>query len=429
MSTVSKSFVLILVVLFLASLVTLQLATVKASPKTITVPDDYPTIQAAVGNASAGDTVFVREGVYNLSSFGPDGIYIDKPISLIGQDSQKTIISKTYYRYTYNVIHIAADNVTISGFTITDSFGLVGIRVETPTDSEFQPSGINITGNIISGQNDGILTYGGENYVVSKNNIIGNDIGVSFSSSNSVISDNNITDSGMYGLSVDSCKNVVIKGNNITDNGFKSSTASGGSKDVDQGGLSLDGDSNQVYQNNITNNLIGIQLYVNNNNSAVYSNNILNNQIGINLENMMLFAKNQIGSNTKIYNNNFIYNLKNAFVWHTNRYWNVTAYNETYGEGEVVENGTSLVFWDNSKVGNYWSDYNDQGVYAIDENNIDHYPLAQKVDISVSTNTPPPLNLSLIIPIVAIVIFAVFVLSFSLYRRHRKAISQNEPNV
>lgn len=52
--------------------------------------------------------------------------------------------------------------------------------------------------------------------------------------------------------------------------------------------------------------------------------------------------------------------------------------------------------WDNGKVGNYWSDYHSKyhnateieasGVgktpYVLDENNVDHYPLMQQVDIS-----------------------------------------------
>jgi hypothetical protein len=47
MDTKIKSFTLVLVVFFLISLVVIQPAIVRASPKTITIPDDYPTIQAA----------------------------------------------------------------------------------------------------------------------------------------------------------------------------------------------------------------------------------------------------------------------------------------------------------------------------------------------------------------------------------------------
>ena len=35
-----------------------------ASAKTIYVPDDYERIQWAVDNASAGDTIIVRDGIY-----------------------------------------------------------------------------------------------------------------------------------------------------------------------------------------------------------------------------------------------------------------------------------------------------------------------------------------------------------------------------
>jgi len=427
-----------LVLMFLAAIGAVAFLPVKAEPKTITVPDDYPTIQAAIGNATAGDTVFVKEGIYNYSIFRLDGIYIDKPISLIGQNSQKTIISRPYFKYADNVIHIATDNVIISGFTITSSISLIGIRVEDPAGSDSQPSGINIIGNNIVGLNVGILTYGGENYVISQNNITGNDQGASFYSSNSVISDNNITDNGLYGLSIGSCQNVTIKGNNIANNGFKPNVGYGATNAVDQGGLSLDGSNSHVHRNNITKNVIGVQFYGGNNNSDVYNNNILNNQIGVNLENMMLFATYGAGSNTKNYNNNLIDNDKNAFVQHTNRYWNVTAYNETYGEGKVIGNGTTIVSWDNGYAGNYWSDYqtkypnaseiDSSGIgnapYPIDENNTDHYPLLLPVDISAEAPQPPKEQEPFpVVPVVAAVT-GVVVVSASLVllcrkRRHK----------
>jgi pectin methylesterase-like acyl-CoA thioesterase len=51
----------------------------KAISKTIVVPDDYSTIQAAVAGASSGDTVFVRSGSYS------GGIVVDKPMALKGE--------------------------------------------------------------------------------------------------------------------------------------------------------------------------------------------------------------------------------------------------------------------------------------------------------------------------------------------------------
>ena len=57
---------LILLIVSLASLA-YKSQTVGTSPTTITVPDDYPTIQTAIGNATAGDTVFVRNGTYYIT--------------------------------------------------------------------------------------------------------------------------------------------------------------------------------------------------------------------------------------------------------------------------------------------------------------------------------------------------------------------------
>ena len=51
------------VFLFFAFLVLTAFASVSEA-KTIYVPDDYEKIQWAVDNASAGDTIIVRDGIY-----------------------------------------------------------------------------------------------------------------------------------------------------------------------------------------------------------------------------------------------------------------------------------------------------------------------------------------------------------------------------
>ena len=174
MSNKSKSFALVLVALFLTSIAVLPPNTVKAQ-STIVVPDDFPTIQAAIGNATNGDKIFVRKGNYD----GPinDTLRIDKSISLIGEDANSTILNLypafgityqlfyPFYEYT-DSISVKANDFVLSNFTI---FARNGGNVSIIGDSA------RIIGNLIfSGSTSETgLSVKGTNCQVADNTLLG----------------------------------------------------------------------------------------------------------------------------------------------------------------------------------------------------------------------------------------------------------------
>jgi len=78
-------FVLVLISITASGIITIQ--PIKVGSKTIVVPDDYPTITAAIGNATDGDTIFVRSGIYEEKT-----LEINKTVSLVGENANNTKI-------------------------------------------------------------------------------------------------------------------------------------------------------------------------------------------------------------------------------------------------------------------------------------------------------------------------------------------------
>ena len=414
--TLSFAFVLV----FLMSLVILQPVTVKAQTKTIIVPDDYQTIQAAIDYASPGDTVFVKKGTY-YTDLG--GLYINKAISLVGENTQTTIITNNFPHSFWNryVICVGFCNVSISGFSITSNYdsNLVGIAIIM--ESESQPSSCKIMNNNIIGNQIGILKSNPQSSLIStqssfdlisKNNITKNGSAMDFDSTNSTISENSVIDNS-FGISVNWCSNVTIVGNIITNN--------------TKGGLELGSwGPFFVFGNILTDSINGSGISFSDcSNSTVYGNNIVRNKIGITLRNYELYNfSNGFGVGNRLYNNNLI-NGQNVVI--------EKMYSD-YGLDEgVIGNGTDEVAWDNGTVGNYWSDYNGNGTYIIDENNIDHHPLTQQVDVNLIALTPTPSNsggnliqqsTNLIIVIVILLVAVTF--SVLLYRKHRKPTNMSK---
>ena len=210
--------------------------TVMSVPKTITVPDDYPTIQEAINNAGAGDVIYVKAGIYE------ENIVINESISLIGESRETTIIDGNGSGW---VVNIECSYVTFRNFTVRN--GTVGIWIsETSQDR--------IEDNVVRNCNKGILIV--TSLWFQDNHLLRNNI----------ISDNK------YGIVLEGCRNVTILQNDIINNTER--------------GIELTADPRQAIEfrgshnnliccNDIVGNEVGIYLLGENN--KFYHNNFLNN--------------------------------------------------------------------------------------------------------------------------------------------------------
>jgi hypothetical protein len=456
MARLVKGVTLLLVFLFIVPLVAFFPVTVKANSKSIIVPDDFSTIQQAVNSAKDGDTVFVKSGTYYYVEDSNDGIFINKSISLIGEDSHSTILKPIYYSQygSRSGVRITANNVTVSGFTISGVADFADPRINkdrVPNDFPIMiqrvgiligsqlgydtigcPSGVKIIGNVIENSNSGIVMGGyksvGSQNIISENQIILDGVGINIPAyygdiggEQYSISGNNITRNNV-GISISVVKGALIDGNNITFNGNLRG------EDVNQSGGLFLGDIGQatVVGNNITDNLgFGLRLGEKCNNTIVSNNNIERNSRGIYLSNFGFSSNNRmvIGDN-RVYFNNFRDNIQSVFV--EKQLPRAGDFNYSYG------NGTDIVSWDNGKVGNYWSDYDGNGAYVIDQNNVDHHPLTQQVDVNmiVPTSTQSSAISNLMSPLAITLIVIVggllaIVISLFLYRQCRES-SRNQ---
>jgi len=328
-----RAFSGIMFVLLVISMLTLSLRIQPAKAATIIVPDQYPTIQAAIDAASAGDTIQVKAGTYS------ENVEVNKKLSLQGAGWQTTIVQAANPNET--VFDIRADYVTVTGFTARNAPMEYGMGIYSSYANIFQNcfennyNGIymlysdssSITGNRVFGSHvDGIYVCGSGN-TISSNTISGAIAGVglsAYSSKDNLITNNDISDC-VFGIggggSAGAVNNIVICGNQI--------------HDISEG-IHIDPGSSGIL---ITSNTITA-------------------------------ASNAIGtyrsSNISIYHNNFVYN-------------------------RFGSNCDSKNTWDNGypSGGNYWSDYATKypnateidnsdlwnTPYVIDANNSDHYPL------------------------------------------------------
>jgi nitrous oxidase accessory protein len=413
---------LLLLLCFSTTISLVAVKPAKAEGKTITVPQDFGTINSAIGNASSGDTVFVKAGVYN------ENLIIDKALTVIAE-SASTIIDGGG-RGT--VVWINANNTVVSGFTIRNSgsnFTDSGIYVDSC-------QGVNLSGNMVTENNIGIYLNESPKSQFKDNSLAGNkfNFGVYSSTLEGYVQDIDESNTvegkpivywvGQVGKQVPAeagyiaavnCSDVTISGGVLEKNWqnllfayTENSTITNVRSTLGMDSIWLLESTNCTLQNNnVTGNVWGGVALVNTSDCTVQGNTFKGNG------GYGLFLSDS--SNNQFYHNNFINNPRQAWL---------------YGD-----NSNS---WDNGypSGGNYWSNYTgaddksglNQNVTGSDgirdtpiviaQNNIDNYPLIQPWTQEPASPSPG-LEFSVMAFIAVTLVFVIFIGYFvkKLFRR------------
>jgi len=294
-------------------------------------PADFHTIQAAIDVALDGDTIHVASGTYN------ENVNVYKSVSVVGAGASVTIVNAS--NENDYVFFVTADNVNISGFTVTGTKATYTIGA--PAGIFFYYSNYGSITNIIALNNPvGIHLYRSDYNTITTNTASNNEaygIYISYSSNNTITSCTT-NSNGLLGVYVDSSNFNAISNNTVNWN--------------NNHGIYLEFSSNNTITNNTVNSNKnrGIVFFSTSNYNTITDNTITNNEYGIFLD----------GSSNLVYHNNFIYNTIQAYDdWASTNIWD-----DGYPSG-----------------GNYWSDHVCTGnpsdgsqPYIIDANNIDRYP-------------------------------------------------------
>jgi parallel beta-helix repeat protein len=128
---------------------------------TITVPDDYPTIQEAINNANFGDIIFVRNGTYY------ENVVVNNTVYLVGESMESTIIDGSY---SGNVVSIEVSSARLTGFTLQN--GESGVFAGSTT-----ASWLVIENNTMRYCSNGIYLYRSQYNVLKGNLMTENNVG------------------------------------------------------------------------------------------------------------------------------------------------------------------------------------------------------------------------------------------------------------
>jgi len=167
-------------------------------------PGNYTTIQEAVNDASAGDTIFVYNGIYYESH-----IIINRSMNIIGENKEKTVITDGSGA---KILLITGNNVNISGFTIKEGYMGIGIYSTSTKNT--------ISNNLFTSNSKyGIYLSSNEHNTIQEN--IFSDCGADYGDAISLqYSNNNIIYGNSFsncGISVSTSYHNFVENNSVND--------------------------------------------------------------------------------------------------------------------------------------------------------------------------------------------------------------------
>jgi len=236
---------------------------VEAMQRTIHVPDDYQTIQQAVNNARAGDTIIVRDGVYREN--------LNVTVANLTIRSENGTANCFLHSVDPNThaLKVVADYVDVSGFTVENATGWhdnAGIYLS-------DVSHCNISDNKVPGNGfSGIYLDSSSNNVLMNNIVDHNHLGIYLRSSSNNQLMNNRMENNSLGIHLRDSEDNILTNNTVNEDQYDA--------------IYLLGSSRNTLSNNIANaSQFGIRLFESSNNNSLTNNIVSSNYWGIYLGN------------------------------------------------------------------------------------------------------------------------------------------------
>ncbi len=333
---------------------------ITALPKLATATDfrvpsrESPTISSAIKAANSGDSIHLAPGIFQ------ENITLNKALSLIGSPNQQSIIDGsgkgTVISITGSNVHILGLEVRHSGDVIEDSDACiyvtkkaVNIKIEDNKlrqcafgiwiNGSHNPTVINnsITGyqkKLISDRGNGIHIWNIQKGLIKGNRVFGVRDGIYLSNTGTSSIEDNIMDNVRFGIHYMYNDNNTVTGN-ITCNSTVGQAMMFSKRLVINNNAMINNRDHgmllrAIYDSKINGNVAygnNKGIFINDSDFNEITNNwVENNTIGV--------AVMAGAENTKVIGNNFISNtVQVLFSWRYSIYWN------------------------NEQQGNYWSDY------------------------------------------------------------------------